>query len=204
MDTSADVDRADGRRTDTRARILDIATDLFRERGYAATTIQTIADELGVTKAALYYHFASKEEIMLALKQPIVDSLAAVLSGSVDCASAAGRRAFLTELVEAMVQAGVGVASIMTDAHATADMRQAVEQTGLPDRAMALLIAGLAGVTNAADAPPAAVLRANAALGSLHGGFDAWIRLDHGQTLMDAATVAVIIDAACAALESGG
>jgi AcrR family transcriptional regulator len=52
---------------DTRDRILDIALDLFTEQGYDGTSLRQIADQLNVTKAALYYHFSSKEEILLAL-----------------------------------------------------------------------------------------------------------------------------------------
>jgi AcrR family transcriptional regulator len=51
-------------RTDTRARIQDVALELFTERGYASTSLREIAERLGVTKAALYYHFKSKEEIV--------------------------------------------------------------------------------------------------------------------------------------------
>lgn len=51
----------------TRERILDVALDLFTENGYEQTSLREIASYLGVTKAALYYHFASKEEILLAL-----------------------------------------------------------------------------------------------------------------------------------------
>ena len=51
----------------TRARILAIAQQLFAEHGYAGTSIADIASELGTSKAALYYHFASKEEILSAL-----------------------------------------------------------------------------------------------------------------------------------------
>lgn len=56
--------RVDNRRTDTRDRILGVALRLFAENGYAATSLQKIADELGVTKAALYFHFKTKEDIL--------------------------------------------------------------------------------------------------------------------------------------------
>jgi AcrR family transcriptional regulator len=52
---------------DTRQRILDAALDLFAEHGYDRTSLREIAATLGVTKAALYYHFESKEDILLAL-----------------------------------------------------------------------------------------------------------------------------------------
>jgi AcrR family transcriptional regulator len=51
----------------TRARILAIASELFAERGYAGTSVADIAGRLGTTKAALYYHFRSKVEILDAL-----------------------------------------------------------------------------------------------------------------------------------------
>ncbi len=51
----------------TRERILDVALDLFVRKGYAETSLREIAAELGVSKAALYYHFESKQAILLAL-----------------------------------------------------------------------------------------------------------------------------------------
>jgi len=51
-------------RQDTRSRIQDVALDLFTEQGYEATSLREIAERLGVTKAALYYHFKSKDEIV--------------------------------------------------------------------------------------------------------------------------------------------
>jgi AcrR family transcriptional regulator len=52
---------------DTRERILDVALDLFTEQGYDGTSLRQISEQLGVTKAALYYHFESKEDILMAL-----------------------------------------------------------------------------------------------------------------------------------------
>lgn len=51
----------------TRDRILDAALDLFTEKGFDGTSLREIAEQLGVTKAALYYHFASKDDILMAL-----------------------------------------------------------------------------------------------------------------------------------------
>jgi AcrR family transcriptional regulator len=52
---------------DTRQRILDAALDLFIEQGFDGTSLRQIAEQLGVTKAALYYHFESKDDILMAL-----------------------------------------------------------------------------------------------------------------------------------------
>lgn len=51
----------------TRERILEVALDLFNRKGYAETSMREIAAPLGISKAALYYHFPSKADIMLEL-----------------------------------------------------------------------------------------------------------------------------------------
>jgi AcrR family transcriptional regulator len=53
--------------TTTRERILDVALDLFIEKGFDKTSLREIAEQLGFTKAALYYHFASKDDILMGL-----------------------------------------------------------------------------------------------------------------------------------------
>ncbi|WP_406123661.1 TetR/AcrR family transcriptional regulator [Streptomyces sp. NBC_00989] len=65
------------RRGDTRQRIQDVALELFAEQGYEKTSLREIAEHLDVTKAALYYHFKTKEEILVSifedLTRPIED-----------------------------------------------------------------------------------------------------------------------------------
>ena len=51
----------------TRGRIQDVALELFTEQGYEGTSLREIAERLGVTKAALYYHFKTKEDIVASL-----------------------------------------------------------------------------------------------------------------------------------------
>jgi AcrR family transcriptional regulator len=60
---------------DTRTRIQEIALKLFVEQGYEATSLREIAEALGVTKAALYYHFKSKDEIVTSLVEDRVRSV---------------------------------------------------------------------------------------------------------------------------------
>ncbi|RBQ19323.1 TetR/AcrR family transcriptional regulator [Spongiactinospora rosea] len=55
--------------SDTRHRIEQVALTLFNEKGYEATSLREIAEKLGVTKAALYYHFKSKDEIVAGLAE---------------------------------------------------------------------------------------------------------------------------------------
>jgi AcrR family transcriptional regulator len=63
------------RGSDTRARIQQTALELFMEQGFAATSLQQIADRIGVTKAALYYHFPSKADLAKSIFQPWKEDL---------------------------------------------------------------------------------------------------------------------------------
>jgi len=62
-------------RSDTRERIQKVALKLFTEQGYDKTSLREIAEKLGVTKAALYYHFQSKEQIFESI---LVDTYASI------------------------------------------------------------------------------------------------------------------------------
>ncbi|WP_329079613.1 MULTISPECIES: TetR/AcrR family transcriptional regulator [unclassified Streptosporangium] len=60
---------------DTRTRIQEIALKLFTEQGYEATSLREIAEALGVTKAALYYHFKTKDDIIASLAENRVKAI---------------------------------------------------------------------------------------------------------------------------------
>jgi AcrR family transcriptional regulator len=66
--------------TDTRAEIQDVALALFTEHGYDATSMRELAEQLGITKAALYYHFTSKEAIILSLFEEHLNALDELLA----------------------------------------------------------------------------------------------------------------------------
>jgi AcrR family transcriptional regulator len=58
---------AAGDERSTRERILDVALDIFIEQGYDKASLREIAERMGFTKAALYYHFPSKADMLMAL-----------------------------------------------------------------------------------------------------------------------------------------
>ncbi|MGW1951301.1 TetR family transcriptional regulator [Streptomyces sp. NPDC001920] len=62
--------------------VLAAATALFHERGYDATSMSDLADRLGVTKAALYRHVKSKEELLHAVTAPVRKTVPELLSAS--------------------------------------------------------------------------------------------------------------------------
>jgi AcrR family transcriptional regulator len=65
----------------TRERILDVALDLFTEKGFDRASLREVAEKLGITKAALYYHFASKDDILMALHMRLHELGKEALSG---------------------------------------------------------------------------------------------------------------------------
>src|SRR5215813_7028008 len=68
-------------------RVINAALDLFAEHGVGGTSLQMIADHIGVTKAAVYHQFKTKDEIVVAAAEAELARLVAVL----DEAEAAGR-----------------------------------------------------------------------------------------------------------------
>ncbi|WP_436775890.1 TetR/AcrR family transcriptional regulator [Yinghuangia sp. YIM S09857] len=67
---------------DTYDKVLGAAVELFAEQGFAGTSLQAIADRVGVTKAALYYHFRTKDELLDALLRPALNELDRVLDAA--------------------------------------------------------------------------------------------------------------------------
>lgn len=61
------------RQADTRRRALEVALELFAEQGYEKTSLREIAERLNVSKAALYYHFASKEALLAGIVDCLVE-----------------------------------------------------------------------------------------------------------------------------------
>jgi TetR/AcrR family transcriptional regulator, cholesterol catabolism regulator len=55
------------RQDNRRQQLLDVAARLFRERGYHVTSMRDIAHEVGMLSGSIYYHFSSKEELLLAV-----------------------------------------------------------------------------------------------------------------------------------------
>lgn len=84
----------------TRQQILETAQRLFAELGYDATSLQMIADEMGLTKAAVYYHFPAKADILHAAMQPGIERVEALLD---EAASLRSRRARIESLVAGLV-----------------------------------------------------------------------------------------------------
>ena len=138
----------------TRSRMLAVAMALFSERGFAGTSLQMIADELDMTKAAIYYHFRTRDELLLALMRPILAEIGKVVTAAESRRSARAR-------AEAMVEGYAGVvarnrllaAVTVSDPSVRSVLRSQPEWAAIIDRELALLRgshSGISGATNAA------------------------------------------------------
>jgi AcrR family transcriptional regulator len=72
--------RGPGSYTPPQTRIIDAALVLFAEHGIGGTSLQMIADAIGVTKAAVYHQYNTKDEIVLAVAEVVLTGLEAALT----------------------------------------------------------------------------------------------------------------------------
>jgi AcrR family transcriptional regulator len=86
-------------------RIVHAALDLFAEHGVGGTSLQMIADSLGVTKAAVYHQFKSKEEIVVAVAEAELANLeAAIEAAEAQPTRARGREVLVERIVDLAVE----------------------------------------------------------------------------------------------------
>ncbi len=88
----------------TKKRIIRITSDLFSERSYLGVSMSDIAERVGITKPALYYHFSSKMELYAEVLGTVFAGLRAVVDEATS-AENPGRR--LHQLVESYLDFGM-------------------------------------------------------------------------------------------------
>jgi AcrR family transcriptional regulator len=79
-------------RVGTRDEIQRVAADLFFAKGYEATTVREIAQELEIKSASIYYHFPDKEQILFEVVQDVLDRSLVGISVAVEGEAAPERR----------------------------------------------------------------------------------------------------------------
>ena len=63
---------------DTRETIRAVALELFSTKGFEQTSLREIAERVGLTKASLYYHYSSKQALLLAVVEPVLTGWRAI------------------------------------------------------------------------------------------------------------------------------
>lgn len=150
----------------TRERIKSVALELFTEQGYEKTSLREIAERLNVTKAALYYHFKSKDEIVSSVVEDrleLMDDLIAWAESQP--ASRDTRRAVIGRYADAMFAGDVP--SVMR----FFEQNQTVLKSLAAGQQMRGRMLRLAEVLCRGDDSPAAQLRAVLSLFAVHSSW---------------------------------
>lgn len=104
------------RRTAAQARILAAALELFAQHGVSGTSLQMIADEIGVTKAAVYHQYRTKDEIVLAVAESEFVALEAALEAAeAEKSREQARKLLLKQVISTAVERRPWVRSLQND-----------------------------------------------------------------------------------------
>src|SRR6266568_6427983 len=154
--TTARTDGITGE-ADTRRRLLDVAVVLFIRHSFAGTSLQMIADELGFTKAAIYYHFRTREQLLIAVVEPMLRELRAIVDTAGRQRGPRARAEAMLAGYAALVAANRSIASVLTtDPSVIRVLRHQPEWRDVLERPRTLLAE--------LDPGPSGVVRATAVL----------------------------------------
>jgi AcrR family transcriptional regulator len=154
-------------RAHTRQRIQAVALELFAERGYDKTALREIAERLGVTKAALYYHFKSKEDIVTSLVEDYFGQIDELIAWGGTLPRTPESRAAVLRRYFSIVANGSEVFRMLQHNQASVNsLAHAKTREPLFRERMFALV----GLLSEADAPLPSQLRAAVALASVSFG----------------------------------
>jgi AcrR family transcriptional regulator len=168
-------------------RIARLALDRFRVSGFVGTSIADLAGALGVSKAAIYYHYRSKDALLHRLIDPVLDAIDACIHDHHQPTRTA--RPLLSAYLAVLIAHREVVPLVATDVAVLNHPRIGPRLRAQNQQLRTLLVAP--------DTSVAARLRAEAALGAIWRPLVAEPPLD----LSDAAHQRILIDAAVAALQ---
>jgi AcrR family transcriptional regulator len=162
---------------DTRKRLIDVAVDLFTRHSFAGTSLQMIADEMGFTKAAIYYHFRTREELLDAVVEPIFAQLSNVITEAETQRGANARADHMLRGYAELAVANRALVSVLAcDPSVTTLLRGQPLWADLIDRQLALLAGG--------EQKPGGLIRATVALAGISSAVGpAWITVDDDDLL---------------------
>lgn len=134
--------RATASRGFARGRVLDAAQGLFAEHGVGGTSLQMIADRLGVNKSAVYYQFHCKDDIVVAVFRPVFEDISRVLKivEAID-SPAIQREAAISGIIELAVRHRRTTALVHSDPAAT-EIVEAVGEFQDASQRMRAILAG--------------------------------------------------------------
>ena len=136
--TTATVETAGA--TDTRTRLIDAAVDLFVRHSFAGTSLQMIADALGFTKAAIYHHFRTREQLLSAVLEPMLDELRSVVESAESLRRTRARAEHMLNGYAALAVRNRGLVAVLAaDPSVAAALHERPDWADVINRQLALL-----------------------------------------------------------------
>jgi len=123
-----------------RERVLIAALQLFGEHGVSGTSLQMIADRIGVTKAAVYHQFRTKDEIVLAVLAPALEPLHRSIEEAERQETPANRRESMLTALVALAVGNRRIAAILRADPAAAEVVRTHPALDVGDRIRSLLV----------------------------------------------------------------
>jgi AcrR family transcriptional regulator len=124
----------------TRRRLLESAMKLFGQYSFAGTSLQMIADDLDLTKAAIYYHFRTRDHLLIALMAPILTEIGAVVENAERQRDARARAEVMVDGYADIVSRNRALAAVTTfDPSVRCVLRNQPEWSAVIERQLALL-----------------------------------------------------------------
>lgn len=123
---------------DTREQILRVARELFVAKGFAATSTRELAERLGFTKAALYYHFRTKDDLLAALADRLVERMRSLLTHTPLSRSVESRRAVLAAYID-IAAADLDLVRVLSEDPSVTRRAITAEHAALTERMLQLL-----------------------------------------------------------------
>ncbi|OBB13654.1 TetR family transcriptional regulator [Mycobacteriaceae bacterium 1482268.1] len=162
---------------DTRQRLIDVAVDLFTRHSFAGTSLQMIADEMGFTKAAIYYHFRTREELLAAVVEPMREHLSDIVAAAEAQRSATARADHMLHGYARLAVANRALVSVLAcDPSVISLLRDQPHWAELINRQLELLAGGQ---------DPAGLIRATVALAGISSAVGpAWITRTRGGAMV--------------------
>jgi AcrR family transcriptional regulator len=115
---------------ETRSRLRELALQLFAEQGYEQTSLREIAERLGVTKAALYYYYKSKEDIVRDLVEDYMAQIDQLIAWGKDQPRSAKTRAEIVRRYLDIIVNGTAVFRLLHQNQAAVSSLAAAKERG--------------------------------------------------------------------------
>ena len=124
----------------TRRRLLESAMRLFGQYSFAGTSLQMIADDLDLTKAAIYYHCRTRDQLLIALMEPILTEIGAVVENAERQRNTRARAEVMVDGYADIVTRNRALAAVTTfDPSVRCVLRNQPEWSAIIERQLSLL-----------------------------------------------------------------